>query len=76
MSAKTTSGGHFKNANKVPQLVEAINRAKKAGAYTFTARPADRLMNLTMLSLSVFGVAAVARGAFNMSVGRGKKEGF
>lgn len=64
------------NKNHVPEMIEKIAAAKRAGAFTFQAGKADKIVNLAMglaVGLALFNSA---RGVHQLANGYGKKEGF
>lgn len=64
------------NKNHVPAMIEKIAAAKRAGAFTFQAGKADKVVNLAIGAGLAFVFVNSMMGVHSLAHGYGKKEGF
>lgn len=64
------------NKNHVPEMIEKIAKAKRAGAFTFQAGRADRIVNLGMGLAVGYLMLQSGVGVYRLANDIGKKEGF
>ncbi len=64
------------NKNNVPEMIEKIAAAKRAGAFTFQAGRADKAVNIAMGLGVAFLLVTTGSGVHQLANGYGKKEGF
>lgn len=64
------------NKNYVPEMIEKIAAAKRAGAFTFQAGRADKIVNVGLGLSLAFIMANAGYGIHQLANDYGKKEGF